>query len=153
MTQRAELGAVVSERLWAGGLSGTEGNALGAACEPPGTDFGARERIDERLAILLAWLDVSSGRTSTSIAPMTSPSRRRGCRTSTSQSARLPNVGTHNHAGDDLAVRAAGGDGENVGRDRSAVVTATDRGLGQSQPNRVWDALPPLKDYISALDL
>jgi hypothetical protein len=151
MTERAELGSVVSERLRAGGLSGTEGNALGAACEPPGTDFGARERSDERLAILLAWLDVSSGPTSISVAPMTSPSRRRGCRTSTSQSARWLN-GTHNHAGDDLAVRAAGG-GENVGRDRSAVVTATDRGLRQSRPNRVWDALPPLKDYVSALDL
>jgi Phosphotransferase enzyme family len=54
--QRADLGALVSERLRAGGLSDSERTALRAACERSGTDFGARERIDERLAILLTWL-------------------------------------------------------------------------------------------------
>jgi hypothetical protein len=54
--ERAHLGAAVSERLWAGGLSDSERNALRAACERWGTDFGAREHIDERPAILLAWL-------------------------------------------------------------------------------------------------
>ena len=54
--ERAHLGAAVSERLRAGGLSDSERNALRAACERSGTDFGAREHIDERLAILLAWL-------------------------------------------------------------------------------------------------
>jgi hypothetical protein len=54
--QRADLGAVVSERLRAAGLSDSERDALRTACERSGTDFGAREHIDERLVILLAWL-------------------------------------------------------------------------------------------------
>lgn len=54
--ERAHFGAVVSERLRAGGLCDSERKALRAACERSGTDFGAREHIDERLAILLAWL-------------------------------------------------------------------------------------------------
>jgi hypothetical protein len=54
--ERADLGTVVSERLRAGGLSDPERNALRAACERSDSDIGARERIDERLAILLAWL-------------------------------------------------------------------------------------------------
>ena len=52
----AELGAVVSERLRAGGLCDSERNALHAARMRSDNDIGARERIDERLAILLAWL-------------------------------------------------------------------------------------------------
>lgn len=54
--ERAELGTIVSERLRAGGLSDSERNALRAARGRSDTDIGARERIDERLAILLAWL-------------------------------------------------------------------------------------------------
>jgi Phosphotransferase enzyme family len=54
--ERADLGAVVSERLRAGGLSDSERNALRAARGRSDTDIGAREGIDERLAILLAWL-------------------------------------------------------------------------------------------------
>ena len=54
--ERADLGAAVGELLRAGGLSDSERNALRAACERSDTDFGAREHIDERLAILLAWL-------------------------------------------------------------------------------------------------
>jgi Phosphotransferase enzyme family len=54
--ERAHFGAAVSDRLRAGGLCDSERNALRAACERSGTDFGAREHIDERLAILLAWL-------------------------------------------------------------------------------------------------
>lgn len=75
MAERAELGDVVSERLRAGGLSGSERNALRAASERSGTYLGARERIDERLAILLAWLHVSSGRPSAGSSPMTTSSR------------------------------------------------------------------------------
>jgi hypothetical protein len=69
MAERAELGGVVRERVRAGGLSGSERNALRAACERTGTYLGARERIDERLAILLAWLHVSSGRPSAARMP------------------------------------------------------------------------------------
>jgi Phosphotransferase enzyme family len=54
--ERADLGTVVSERLRAGGLSDSERNALRAARGRSDTDIGARECIDERLAILLAWL-------------------------------------------------------------------------------------------------
>jgi hypothetical protein len=54
--ERAHLGTIVSERLRAGGLSASERNALRAACGRSGTDIGARECIDERFAILLAWL-------------------------------------------------------------------------------------------------
>jgi Phosphotransferase enzyme family len=54
--ERADLGAVVSERLRAGGLSDAEHNALRAACDRSGTDIGDREGIDERVAILLTWL-------------------------------------------------------------------------------------------------
>jgi hypothetical protein len=54
--ERADLGTVVSERLRAGGLSDSERNALRAARGRSDTDIGARERIDERFAILLAWL-------------------------------------------------------------------------------------------------
>ena len=92
MAERAELGAVVRERVRAGGLSGSERNALRAACERSATYLGARERIDERLAILLAWLHVSSGRPSAGSSPMIWPSW--------------------------LRVAA----GESVGRDRTAAV-------------------------------
>jgi hypothetical protein len=54
--ERAELGTIVSERLRAGGLSDSERNALLAARGRSDTDIGARECIDERFAILLAWL-------------------------------------------------------------------------------------------------
>jgi len=58
--QRADLGAVVTERLRAGGLSNRERNALRAARDRPDTDIGDRQRIDvridERVAILLTWL-------------------------------------------------------------------------------------------------
>ena len=58
--ERADLGAVITERLRAGGLSNRERNALRAARDRPDTDSGDRqridERIDERVAILLTWL-------------------------------------------------------------------------------------------------
>jgi hypothetical protein len=54
--ERAALGTIVSERLRAGGLSDSERNALLAARGRSDTDIGARECIDERFAILLAWL-------------------------------------------------------------------------------------------------
>ena len=56
LVERADLGTVVSERLRAGGLSDPERNALRIARKRSDTDIGARERIDERVAILLAWL-------------------------------------------------------------------------------------------------
>src|ERR1700748_3134505 len=74
MAERAELGAVVRERVRAGGLSGSERNALRAACERSGTCLGVRERIEERLATLLAWLHVSSGLPSAGSSPMIWPS-------------------------------------------------------------------------------
>jgi Phosphotransferase enzyme family len=54
--ERADLGAVVTERLRAGGLSNRERNALRAARDRPETDIGDSQRIDERVAILLTWL-------------------------------------------------------------------------------------------------
>lgn len=54
--ERADLGTIVSERLRAGGLSDSEQNALRAARGRSDPDIGARECIDERFAILLAWL-------------------------------------------------------------------------------------------------
>jgi hypothetical protein len=54
--ERADLGTVVAERLRAGGLSDRERNALRAARDPSDADIGDRERIDERIAILLTWL-------------------------------------------------------------------------------------------------
>ena len=54
--ERADLGTVVAERLRAGGLSARERNALCAARERADADIGHRERIDERIAILLTWL-------------------------------------------------------------------------------------------------
>ena len=56
LVERADLGAVVAERLRAGGLSDRERNALRAARDQADADFGHRERIDERIAILLTWL-------------------------------------------------------------------------------------------------
>ena len=58
--ERADFGAVVTERLRTGGLSDRERNALRAARDRPDADIGDRERIDERVdervAILLTWL-------------------------------------------------------------------------------------------------
>ena len=54
--ERADLGTVVAERLRAGGLLDRERNALRAARDQPDADIGHRERIDERVAILLTWL-------------------------------------------------------------------------------------------------
>jgi hypothetical protein len=50
------LGAVVSDRLQAGGLTDSERTALNAGYCRSGADGGEAERVDERLAILLAWL-------------------------------------------------------------------------------------------------
>ncbi len=56
--ERADLGTVVAERLRAGGLSTRERNALCAAHDQ--AEIGDRERfdecIDERVAVLLTWL-------------------------------------------------------------------------------------------------
>jgi Phosphotransferase enzyme family len=58
--ERADFGAVVTERLRTGGLSDRERNALRAARDRPDGDIGDRarfdERVDERVAILLTWL-------------------------------------------------------------------------------------------------
>jgi hypothetical protein len=58
--ERADLGAVVTERLRAGGLSDRERNTLRSARDRSDEDIGDREcideRIDERVAILLTWL-------------------------------------------------------------------------------------------------
>jgi hypothetical protein len=63
--ERADLGAVVAERLRAGGLSDRERNALRAAHDRADADIGDRspmnERIDERVAILLTWLHHAAG--------------------------------------------------------------------------------------------
>jgi hypothetical protein len=57
LVERADLGTVVAERLRAGGLSDRERNALRAGQDGTDGDFGHRERIDERVAILLTWLN------------------------------------------------------------------------------------------------
>jgi hypothetical protein len=52
----ADLGSVVSQRLEAGGLSDSERNALHAGRGRSGVKVSDSAPIDERLAILLAWL-------------------------------------------------------------------------------------------------
>jgi hypothetical protein len=59
--ERADLGAVVADRVRAGGLSDRERTALRAAHDQPDADMGDRERIDERVAILLTWLHHIAG--------------------------------------------------------------------------------------------
>jgi len=54
--ERADLGTVVTARLRAGGLSDRERHALRAARDRTDADIGHRERIDERVGILLTWL-------------------------------------------------------------------------------------------------
>lgn len=54
--ERTDLGALVAERLRAGGLSDRERSALCAVGDEPGGDISAGGRIDERVAILLTWL-------------------------------------------------------------------------------------------------
>jgi hypothetical protein len=54
--EQADLGSVVAARLRAGGLLDRERNALRAARDQPDAHIGHRERIDERVAILLTWL-------------------------------------------------------------------------------------------------
>ena len=54
--QRADLGTVVTQRLLQGGLSDRERNVLRAARDRTDANMGDRERIDERVAILLTWL-------------------------------------------------------------------------------------------------
>ncbi len=54
--ERAELGTVVAARLRAGGLLDRERNALRATHDRADADIGHRERIDERVALLLTWL-------------------------------------------------------------------------------------------------
>jgi hypothetical protein len=54
--ERADLGSVVAARLRAGGLLDRERNALRAARDQPDAHIAHRERIDERVAILLTWL-------------------------------------------------------------------------------------------------
>jgi Phosphotransferase enzyme family len=56
LVEQTDLGTVVAARLWAGGLSDRERNALRAARDRPDADIGHREPIDERVAILLTWL-------------------------------------------------------------------------------------------------
>jgi hypothetical protein len=52
----ADLGAVVSKRLDSGGLDASERNVLTAVANQQGADAGESDGIDERTAILLAWL-------------------------------------------------------------------------------------------------
>jgi len=54
------FGAVVSKRLTAGGLSASERNVLAAMGDRPGTGAGDPAGVDERIAILLAWLHHSA---------------------------------------------------------------------------------------------
>jgi len=54
--ERVEFGAVVSRRLRAGGLCDSERNALKAMGGRPATRGDDSEGMDERIAILLAWL-------------------------------------------------------------------------------------------------
>jgi hypothetical protein len=54
--EHADLGSVVAARLRAGGLLDRERNALRAARDQADAHIGHRERIDERVAILLTWL-------------------------------------------------------------------------------------------------
>jgi hypothetical protein len=52
--ERADLGTVVSERLWAGGLSDRERESLCTARDH--ADIGDGDYIEERIAIVLTWL-------------------------------------------------------------------------------------------------
>ena len=54
--ERADLGSVVAARLRAGGLCDRERIALRAGRDRAGAGIGDRDRIDERVAILLTWL-------------------------------------------------------------------------------------------------
>jgi hypothetical protein len=54
--EETELGAVVADRLRAGGLSDRERSALRAAHDRPDAEIGHPERTDERIAIVLTWL-------------------------------------------------------------------------------------------------
>jgi Phosphotransferase enzyme family len=54
--EQADLGAIVTERLRAGGLSNRERGALHTARDRSETGIGDAERIDERVAIVLTWL-------------------------------------------------------------------------------------------------
>jgi hypothetical protein len=58
--EAADFGAVVSQRLIGGGLSAPERNVLEAMGNRPGTGAGHPDGIDERIAILLAWLHHSA---------------------------------------------------------------------------------------------
>jgi hypothetical protein len=58
--ESADFGTVVSQRLSAGGLSASERNVLDAMANRPGTGAGDPGGIDERIAILLAWLHHSA---------------------------------------------------------------------------------------------
>jgi hypothetical protein len=54
--ERADLGAVVADRVRAGGLSDRERSAQRAAWDQSDANIGHREPIDERIAIVLTWL-------------------------------------------------------------------------------------------------
>jgi len=54
--EQADLGALVAERIRAGGLSESERNALRAARDGSDADAGERGAVEERIAILLTWL-------------------------------------------------------------------------------------------------
>jgi hypothetical protein len=56
----ADFGAVVSQRLSAGGLSASERNALKAMADRPVAGAADRDGVDERIAVLLAWLHHSA---------------------------------------------------------------------------------------------
>ena len=145
MAERAELGDVVSERLRAGGLSGSERNALRAACERSSTDLGARERIDERLAILLAWLHVSSGRPSAGSSPMTTSSR-----SEDAAQAQANQLDGRTSKRTTMLVMIWPGwlrvaAGESVGRDRTAAVTSRPRFAPKSGYPGVWMRYRPPK--------
>jgi hypothetical protein len=145
MAERAELGGVVRERVRAGGLSGSERNALRAACERSGTYLGARKRVDERLAILLAWLHVSSGRPSAGSSPMTTSSRSEDAaqaqadqpeRRMSKRTTMLVMVWPGR-----LRVAA----GESVGRDRTAAVIVRPRFAPSRATGGVWMRYRPSK--------
>ena len=145
MAERAELGGV-RERVRAGGLSGSERNALRAACERSGTYLGARERIDERLAILLAWLHVSSGRPSAGSSPMTTSSVSEDAAQAQADQpdGRMSKRTTMLVMIWPGRLRVAAG--ESVGRDRTAAVIGRPGFAPKSGYRGCVDALPSLKD-------
>ncbi|OBG29099.1 hypothetical protein A5672_03460 [Mycobacterium alsense] len=78
LVEQTDISALVADRLLAGGLSDRERSALRAAHDRSyaGTGHRQRERIDERVAILLTWLHHAAG---VWRACATEPDQHKGC--------------------------------------------------------------------------